>query len=136
MLPRIYIVCKYDQSFFPNPNHFKDLVTVLTGVLALIVEFYQFMFVLNDAIEEFEDVVEEMFLFMYVSSKGSTKNRISLAMRYKAIVSENDAYRCSFKSSFEHNLDGFQCLGSPDERFNAQTLDRRQSSIQHYDGFD
>lgn len=91
IVPPIWMPLIYGEAIIPSTT--LEFFTVLTCIIGASVEACAFLFSLHDSIKEYADVVDEIYIFMFVSGRASSKRRPSARKKFRQIVGDSDIYR-------------------------------------------
>jgi hypothetical protein len=78
---------------FENVGYLWTLAPLLTSMLSLFHETRVFLTLAFESIEEYKDAIDEIFVFLYISSSHSIKSRMSMRNTFVRTVTENDNWR-------------------------------------------
>lgn len=126
LLPDAWMVLNYGEQWIPvEPWVHWELgwqarMTSLVAVTAIIgpyIEVYNFLSDFHMAIEQFQDVVDQLMIFVYICSKSSTKQQALTQTTFRKSVSENDEYRQTFSNIFKAEKPNFRCFDKGENRW-------------------
>lgn len=115
------------QSFLAGASEgFASWAILIVGIAAPTMEFRCFLKDFRLATKEYEGVVNELFLYIYLASTWTDKQRPTLRDRYRRTIVSNDAYRITHKPC------DCACFPEGKGRFPRHPLDSMTSSGPSY----
>jgi hypothetical protein len=96
-----------------------------------------FLLEFHGAIEDFEDVIDELLIFIYVSAPRKMKHSTLLKKKYQKQVQSNDEYRRDLLAELREELgDSLKALDVDENRFqtSSEALNKKKVSLRDVEG--
>jgi len=115
--PHAWMTSHYNQPPFPSSDDYEAWIVLLTLVCVPTHELWLYFRDFYLAIKEYQGVVEQVLVFIYLGANHLEKNRPLLSQAFKTAISENDKARMSLT-----HLEGVKHFEDANERFKLSRL--------------